>query len=246
MTDSPAEVRIGDHALVVSDKGSAGGPAFLLVHGIGMGRDAYVEFIDALSERGRILALDLPGFGDAPKPPRSLTIPQLADLVAAFLAEWRVGQVVAVGHSMGTQVVAELAVRHPQSVSNLVLIGPTVNDRERTAAWQVWRMVQDLFGEHPKVIIRGLWLYLKTGPTWFIAKFRTMMAHRIEDILPRIAVPTLVMRGRDDRVCPAEWVQRVAAAIPDAQYEEVAGKGHEAMIRSAEPVAELIVGFVRA
>lgn len=243
---APVEIRIGDHALVVTDKTAAEGPAFLLVHGIGMGRDAYVEFTDALSGHGRVLALDLPGFGDAPKPPHSLTIPQLGDLVATFLAEWRVRQVVAIGHSMGTQVVAELAVRHPDRVSHLVLIGPTVNDRERTAAWQVWRMVQDLFGEHPKVIIRGLWLYLKTGPVWFLTKFRTMMAHRIEDILPRISTSTLVMRGIDDRVCPAEWVQRVAAAIPDAQYEEVAGKGHEAMIRSAEPVAELIAGFADA
>lgn len=243
---APAEIRIGDHALAVTDKSAADGPTFLLVHGIGMGRDAYVEFIDALSERGRVLALDLPGFGDAPKPPRSLTIPQLADLVAAFLVEWGASRVVAIGHSMGTQVVAELAVRHPDRVSHLVLIGPTVNDRERTAAWQVWRMVQDLFGEHPKVIIRGFWLYLKTGPVWFLTKFRTMMAHRIEDLLPQLSTPTLVMRGQGDRVCPADWVRRVAEAIPGARYEEVEGKGHEAMIRSAEPVAELIARFADA
>ncbi|TQL48206.1 pimeloyl-ACP methyl ester carboxylesterase [Homoserinimonas aerilata] len=238
------EFRVGDHVLVVSERGGDG-PTFLLVHGLGMGRDAYTEFIDALARRGHAIALDLPGFGDSPEPQRSLPIPQMADLVAQYLAESGAEPVVAIGHSMGTQVVAELAARHPELVRELVLIAPTVNARERTVWRQVLRMLQDLLGEHPKVIARGLVLYAKAGPAWFVRKFRTMMAHHIEEVAPQIGVPTLVMRGERDRVCPEGWVRSVAELIPDATLKQVPGKSHETMISSAEPVADLITEFAR-
>ncbi len=241
-----SEFQVGDDVLVVTEWGSGAGPGFLLIHGIGMGRDAYLEFIEALARRGRVTALDLPGFGDAPTPEHALSIPQMAELVADFLTSRAEPPVVAIGHSMGTQVVAELAVQYPQLVSSLVLIGPTVNNRERTAPWQVLRMLQDLSGAQPKVVLRGLVLYAKTGLSWFVRTFHTMTQHRLEDIAPRIAVPTLVMRGADDRVCPEPWVRAVTAAIPGARMQEVPGKSHETMISSAEPVAEIIADFAPA
>lgn len=240
-----SELRVGDDVLVVSEHSHTAGPTFLLVHGIGMGKDAYLEFFDELGDLGTAIALDLPGFGDSPEPATALTIPDFADLVAAFLTARDSRPVVAIGHSMGTQVLAELAVRHPSAVSSLVLIGPTVNARERTAGWQVFRMLQDLAGESLRVLLRGLALYVKTGVGWFVRTFRMMIAHRLESIAPSITVPTLVLRGERDRVCPADWVASVAALIPDAVVTEVPGKSHEAMISSAEPVAGLIGDFVR-
>lgn len=240
-----SEQRFGDHVIVANEVG-AGATIFLLVHGIGMGKDAYTEFIEALGKRGTCIAIDLPGFGDAPRPAHSLSMPQMGELVGRFIERRGAGPVVAVGHSMGTQVVAELAVQRPDLVQRLVLIAPTVNLFERTTAWQVWRMVQDLVGgASARAIVRGSWLYLRTGPAWFVRKFRTMMAHRIEFVAPRLTVPTLVMRGEDDRVCPEGWTRMVAELIPGAAYAQVPGRSHEAMISSAEPVADLVANFVQ-
>ncbi len=239
------EVQIGEHVVIADEVGS-GRPIFLLVHGIGMGKDAYVEFVDALGKRGICVAIDLPGFGDAPRPRQSLSIVQLGQLLAEFLERGALGQVVAIGHSMGTQVVAELAVQRPDLIESLVLIAPTVNAAERTTLWQVRRMLQDLWGAaDARVIGRGLWLYARTGPTWFVRKFRAMMTHHVERIAPEITVPTLVLRGENDRVCPEDWSRSVAEMIPGATYREVPGRSHEAMISSAEPVADLIVDFAR-
>lgn len=249
------EFHFGDHVIVANEVGAvevgageprAGAPVFLLVHGIGMGKDAYIEFIEALGKRGTCIAIDLPGFGDAPQPERSLSMPEMGQLLARFIERRGCGPVVAVGHSMGTQVVAELAVQRPDLVHRLVLIAPTVNALERTPAWQVWRMLQDLAGgASVRTLTRGLWLYLRTGPTWFVRKFRTMISHRIEFIAPKITVPTLVMRGEDDRVCPEGWTRIVAELIPNSEYTQVPGRSHEAMISSAEPVADLVDDFVR-
>lgn len=216
---------------------------FVLVHGIGMGRAVYTGVAETLSEHGRVLALDLPGFGDSPEPGTAATLEQTAETVARFITAEASGPVVLVGHSMGTQIVAEVALRHPDLVSALVLIAPTVNRHERTALRQAARMVQDLTGEQPKVLLLGLWQYAKTNPLWFANKLRFMLAHHLERICPEIRIPTLVLRGETDRVCPRDWVSEVAAAIPDSTMAEIPGRGHEAMIRSAEPVASMILGF---
>ncbi len=223
------------------------GPAsqtFVLVHGIGMGRAVYAGVGDALAAHGRVLALDLPGFGDSPEPGSAATLEETADTVARFIAQETDGPVVLVGHSMGTQIVAEVALRYPELVSTLVLIAPTVNRHERTALRQAARMVQDLTGERPKVLLMGLWQYAKTNPIWFANKLRFMLAHHLERISPEIHTPTLVLRGENDRVCPRDWVSEVAALLPRSEMAEIPGRGHEAIIRSAEPAAAMILGFL--
>ena len=222
---------------------------FVLVHGIGMGRLVFTEVADRLRSAGRVIALDLPGFGDSPEPgsftPIEATAENLADFIRAEApAAAAGGSIVLLGHSMGTQIVAELAVRYPAMTEAMVLIAPTVNRYERTAWKQAMRMLQDLWGEGQKVLFTGVWEYLKTSPLWFANKLRFMLGHRIERLCERITVPTLVLRGETDRVCPRGWVSEVAAAIPNAQMEEIPDRGHEAIIKSPEPVASMVLKFV--
>lgn len=231
--------------MVYTRSGTATGLTFVLVHGIGMGHRVFRDLAEELGRTGTVYAVDLPGFGDSPEPGSALDMPASGDFLAAFVASLPETDPVLVGHSMGTQVVAEALVRHPDLAHRAVLIAPTVNAAERTAARQAWRMVQDLAGESPKVLLLGTVQYVKAGPRWFIRKLRQMLDHRVEDILPELQADTLVLRGEVDRVCPREWVRRVAELIPVARMEEIDGRGHEAMIRSPQPVAGLIIEHAR-
>ena len=222
----------------------SGAPTYVLIHGIGMGRSIFADLDDHLDRTARTIAIDLPGYGDAPEPPRVLTMERTADLVAAFIRARCVGPVVVVGHSMGTQVAVEIAARHPQLVRSIVLIGPTVNRRERTARAQVLRLAQDLALESPRVIFVGAREYVRAGPR-LRAKFRAMLVHRPEMTYPRVDVPALVLRGENDYVSPRSWCRFVAASLPTGRLAEVPGHGHEAMIRDAAPAAAMIREFVR-
>lgn len=229
------------------DKGHAHtATSFVVVHGIGMGRITFAEVAERLSAKARVIALDLPGFGDSPEPGSAASLEQTAEAVAQLVRDEVAGKTILVGHSMGTQIVAELAYRHPELVSGLVLIAPTVNRHERTAARQALRMVQDLGGEGPKVLLTGLIEYAKTNPRWYLNKLRFMLDHRIELLCPEIVVPALVLRGETDRVCPRDWVSEVAALLPRADMREIEGRGHEAIIKSPEPVASMILEFADA
>lgn len=236
----------GDVQMVLTESGTVGGPVFVLVHGIGMGHRVFRDLAEKLGETGRVYAVDLPGFGDSPEPPKAHSMQESGDLIAEFMRGEGLYGAVLVGHSMGTEVVVEAVARHPEITNRIVLIAPTVNARERTAAWQSWRMVQDLFGESPKVIWLGLIQYAKAGPFWFIRKLRIMLDHEVEATYPRVAASALVLRGEKDKVCPRDWVTQVTRLLPDATMREIAGRGHEAMIRSPQPVASMIIDHALA
>ncbi|MCW2288375.1 alpha/beta fold hydrolase [Leucobacter luti] len=232
--------------MAYTESGGPGRSDFVLVHGIGMGRVTFGGVAETLSGVGRSFALDLPGFGDSPQHASADSLVENAELVARFIEDRATGPVTLVGHSMGTQIVAELAMRRPELVSGLVLIAPTINRRERTALQQALRMVQDLWGEGARVLLLGMYEYLKTSPFWFVGRLRRMLRHRIELVLPLIPVPTLVLRGEDDRVAPRDWGREVASLLPNGELREIPGRGHEAIIQSAEPVASLILEFAGA
>ncbi len=222
-------------------------PTYVLIHGIGMGRTIFADLVTHLraASPARVVAIDLPGYGEAPEPARVLTMERTADLIAAYLRSRSISRAVLVGHSMGTQVAVEVAARHPHSAEQLVLIAPTVNPRERTAVQQVLRLAQDLAVESPRVIFVGAREYVRAGPH-LRAKFRAMLVHRPETTYPRVLAPTLVLRGEHDWVCPRAWCRFVAASLPDGRMAEVVGHGHETMIRDAAPAAAIIRGFIRS
>ena len=234
-------------ATLVAERRGVGQPVYVLVHGIGMGRTVFADLSEHLTERvddGEVIAIDLPGYGEAPEPPRTLTIERNADLVAAYLRE-RVGSpVVVIGHSMGAQIALEVAARHPEVADRIVLVGPTVDPEARTAIRQLWRLLRDIAVEHPRVIALGAREYVRAGPH-LRAKFRAMLVHRPEDVFAKVGVPALVLRGENDLVAPRAWCREVAAALPRGRLAEVPGHGHETMIRDAAAAARLIREFVR-
>lgn len=99
--------------MVTTDTDMVAGGTFLLVHGIGMGTSYFAQLNSALESQGRMVAIDLPGFGDAPEPANALTMAEMGAVLINFVEVEGLGKQVLVGHSMGTQVVAEAAAQRP-------------------------------------------------------------------------------------------------------------------------------------
>jgi pimeloyl-ACP methyl ester carboxylesterase len=230
-------------ATLVAERRGSGRPVYVLIHGIGMGRTVFAELAQQLDD-GEVIALDLPGYGEAPEPRRVLTMERNADVVAAYLRDRVTAPAVLIGHSMGAQVVVEVAVRHPGVVDRVVLVGPTVDPSARTAPRQLWRLLRDIAVESPRVIAVGAREYVRAGPH-LRAKFRAMLAHRPEESFPRVNAPALVLRGEEDIVVPRDWCLSVVDALPDGRLVEVPDHGHETIIRDAAASAREIRRFVR-
>jgi pimeloyl-ACP methyl ester carboxylesterase len=106
---------------------SAGqGPPTLLIHGLGGFAESWRETLAALEPHARVIAVDLPGFGQSAKPRRAYTLDFFARVVEGFLDALDVERVRLVGHSLGGGVALAFALAAPERVERLALLGAAV------------------------------------------------------------------------------------------------------------------------
>ncbi len=101
-----------------------GDTTLLMLHGYGESLLAWRLLFDRFTRHYRVIALDLPGFGLSDKPDGAYDYPAYARWLGDFLTRQTRGPVVVVGHSMGGQIAAGLALDHPDRVVAAVLIDP--------------------------------------------------------------------------------------------------------------------------
>jgi pimeloyl-ACP methyl ester carboxylesterase len=111
------------------------GPAIVLIHGLGGFAESWRHNIPELSGHGRVIALDLPGFGRSGKPRRAYTTAFLAQALDGFLRTLGVDRVRLVGHSLGGAVAARYALEHPARVDRLALLGAAVPGFDLHPSW---------------------------------------------------------------------------------------------------------------
>lgn len=95
---------------------------FVLVHGMGGRWQHWLETIPALAEHGRVLAVDLPGFGRSERAAGSASLDGFADAAAELVSHLGEERVVLVGHSMGGPIAVRFAARHPHLAEAIVLV----------------------------------------------------------------------------------------------------------------------------
>lgn len=98
--------------------------AVLFIHGFGGDLDNWLFNLDALAEKHRVFALDLPGHGQStPKVPGT-SLAALAEFVGKFMDAVSIEKAHLVGHSMGGGIAAQMAVDQPARVESVSLISP--------------------------------------------------------------------------------------------------------------------------
>jgi len=227
-----------DLAIVVKrypSRGTVIGPNFVLVHGIGMSSRYFAPLAAELARHGSVWTIDLPGYGSAPNPRRDVTIDDHAAVLAAFLESGRIGGPVLIGHSMGCQVIAALAVANPGVTDRIVLMAPAINPAERTVAFQALRLAQDALVEPPRAnwVVFSDYLF-RSGPLYFLRQMHHMLADAIEARLPGIAAKTLVIVGDHDAIVPTDWAEEVTRLLPNGTLRVVRGPH---VIMFTDPVA---------
>jgi pimeloyl-ACP methyl ester carboxylesterase len=117
------ETRVGK----VSTLEAGEGPPVLLVHGLGATKAEFLPTVAALAESHRVIAMDLPGFGDTDKPfPAPYDPPFFASWAESLLDELDIERAHVIGHSMGGRVALEFGLRNPDRTHGLVLMTPSM------------------------------------------------------------------------------------------------------------------------
>lgn len=123
------------------------GEAVVCLHGLGGTKASFLPTLAALAGPYRVIALDLPGFGDSAKPLRApYDAPWLAAMVAEFLDALGIDRAHLVGNSMGGRVAIELALAKPERVRSLGLLCPSLAWLRRRQAAPLVRVLRPELG----------------------------------------------------------------------------------------------------
>lgn len=220
------------------------GPALVLVHGQVISSLYMVPTARLLAPYFPVFAPDLPGFGRSGKPARVLSVPELADALAAWLEQSGLAPAVLVANSLGCQIVVDLAVRRPELSEALVLTGPTMDRRGRNAPVQIARWLRDWPRERQSLALAHLRDFAHAGPRRALRTFQYALADRIEEKLPRVRAPTLVVRGGRDPIAPQGWCEEVTRRLPCGRLVVIPGAPHCVNYSTPRALARVIRAFL--
>jgi len=226
--------------------GASDGGVWLFVHGFGGSMGDFAPLVIRVSESRRVLAIDLPGFGDSATTEEDTSIEFLADLVEAFARAVDAPQADLVCHSLGGQVCLALGIRGARFVRTLTLIDAAgvyerssfvehvsktfahINIGEVVTA--PGRSALDL-PEGDRAVFRRLVSDDRATLT-ALESFRTDYRGEVQ----RIAVPTQIVWGADDQMFSLESAFFLKENIKGARLYLVEGAGHTPQLSHPEVV----------
>ena len=244
------------------------GPAVLLLHGFAASLDTWASISDELAPTRRVLALDLKGFGRSSRPEGDYSPGAQAKLVLALLDARGVERVDVVAHSWGSSVALALALMAPERVGRIALYDAWVFE-EQLPPFFLWartpglgellfRLIYreraedrlDLAFFAPERIPQALVDHALAG----IARPGTLAAHLaavrgqrfgvVEPLYPRIQQPVLLLWGREDRVTPLRYGERLLRTLPNAALHVYPRCGHFPMIEARSQSTRDLVAFL--
>ena len=194
-----------------TDDGSRSPVVF--VHGLGVSTRYMEPTMARLAATHDVAGLDLPGFGRSDTPPRPFTVAQHARTLAHWLVARRLGPAILVGNSYGCQVIVELVARWPERARGLVLNAPTMDPAHRHALTMIARVAADVPREPWRLALLVARDYWRAGPRRLLVTLADALRDRIEEKLPSIVQPTLVVCGARDPVVTVRWASECARLV---------------------------------
>lgn len=219
-------------------------PQIVLIHGLSVSGRLFLPTLLHLAPIFCTYTLDLPGFGRSAKPERALDMAELADMTVAWMDAIELDRPVLVGHSMGCQVVAEIAHRHPTRLICSVLVSPTGDPDARGGWTQLVRLALDGLREPPRLIALVLRDYVGSGLRRGLATLRYMNAHPMVERLGEMAVPTLLVVGSRDPVVPRDWSTEVIERLHHGRIAVIPSGTHGVQYAAPEELANAIKAFI--
>ena len=246
--------------------GPADRPLVVLIHGIGLHRGIWRDYIPVLSDNYRILAYDFLGHGESARSPEPLSLPNLATQLDTLMTELGLEHGVIAGFSMGGMINRRFAMDRPQRTRGLVVMNSPhqrspeaqelVEQRVRDtaaggpgatlqAALERW-FTADFTFSNPDVIAEVSRWILDNDPEVFTQARMLLATGVLELIHPDqpINYPTLVMTCEHDSGSTPDMAHAIAADIKGAETVIVPGLQHLGMMERPELFLDPLLAFL--
>lgn len=269
----PAEIRVSFETVsagrIAFYEGGTG-PTVVFIHGMFGDHLDWEPILEPLSRSHRVLAPDLPGFGESAKPERDYTEEFFLGALEELLAQRDAKKVTLVGNSFGGELAVLYALAHPERVEGLVLVSSgglrVIPEREKreveerfnaatlarlTPAMQEM-IFAPVFARHEEqwrhyLDKQNSKLKRPDFPAYARALERSIhlaLSIYVADRLPELACPTLLVWGDEDRVLPLDLAREAVAKLRQGSLVVLLGCGHAPQLDDPEGFCRALADFL--
>ena len=248
------------------------GKPLLFIHGWTMSSRVWHYQVDWFAREYQVITLDLRGHGRSDNSEGECTLISLTQDVSTFIKELRLDRLTLIGWSLAVSLIVRLCHSHRLPVDSLVLVDgtPCFVSREDfphgLPSPQVKKMLKRITSNFPRALEEFHQMLLAPGegkngdkvwdlltsesylPTWKTAR-DLLVALADEDLrseIPAITLPTLLMHGDQDKICPVGASRYMYEHLGDAAIALFPGAGHAPFLTQAEDFNQRLSEFVRS
>lgn len=252
---------------------NGGGAPLLYLHGfadVHSVKESWLPFHEELAKGARVIAAAHPGCAQSDEDKDIDTVEDVVFSSLELLDALGLAQFDLVGNCVGGWIAAELAVRHPEKIRKLVLIGAAGLFIQGALIGDVFMHAQPEYGSsyatlrellfssdnHPLALelfpdgkgaledeVRRYQMLRLSSRIGFKPPY--FYNHSLKNRLHRITAPALVIWGEHDHMVPRQHGETYAERIPNAKLTIIPGAGHSAHVEKPEETANLIQEFLK-
>jgi non-heme chloroperoxidase len=247
--------------LYIEDINPGGNKTIVFIHGWPLSHEQFEYQFDVLPALGyRCIGIDWRGFGKSDKPFSGYTLDRLADDIRTVVGTLQLENFTIVGHSMGGAISIRYMSRYNgYGVSKLVLVSaaaPTGFTVETAN-----NFLKENLNDRPKMmqdVTDGFFFQYVTRPfsDWFFqmglqaagwstaAIIITLRDENLNEDLPKIVAPTLIIHGIHDKVIPFEQANEMNQKIRNSQLAPFQYSGHGPFWEERDKFNQLLSQFI--
>jgi 3-oxoadipate enol-lactonase len=232
------------------------GEVVLFLHGTGGNSGAFDEVLDALATEHSPLAFDMPAHGRSAGLDSLGSIVDMADFARRLVDKLGLRDPVLVGHGLGGLVALEYALRDPERVRALVLVGAGARPEVPAESVERWRRVTEgkeqrrlpVDGFAPdtprETFKRAFTEFVKTDPRALHGDLLAAQGWSAEGRLGALRPPCLCVVGEHEAPAVSRGVDALVSAAEGARKAVLPGAGHEIPLERPEALASEIRAFL--
>ena len=234
------------------------GPVTLLLHGWGTNLHTFDELVKSWNPtNNRLIAIDLPGFGDSELPTAAWDVAAYVTFVRSFLNKLEIDEPdLIIGHSLGGRIAIKGVASNVFKPNKLVLVAAAGTAKTRSLRNRVFMIIAKIgkvvMSIPPLSIFKSTFrkkLYAAAGSTDYLnagnmkATFLNIVQENLTDAAKKITIPTLLVWGDQDTETPLHEAETLHQAIHGSKLHVVPHAGHFVHIEQPQEVAHHLITF---
>ena len=228
----------------------------IFIHGSGGNASIWQKIMDIISQKGwGSMAVSLPGHGPSAGEGMA-SIPEYSEFVNDFIIKKGYENIFLAGHSLGGGIVLDFALKYPEKLKGIILIGTGARLRVHPQALEMFRQMAEgeiepkfepwAFAENTPahILAEGEKEWMVTNPRVRYMDLKACDQFDLMEEVEKIHLPTLIVVGTKDRLTPVKYAEYLHKKIRGAKLAIIPEAGHMLMLEAPELLALAITNFL--